>query len=294
MSDRHAELQALKQEIMELMHCALPGIVESYDAESQTAVIRPAVKSRFGSELPLFRDVPVFMPVSFSVSAGDHCLVVFADCDIDAWFASGEVSEPGSARMHSLSDGFAFIGFDSGGGQGGGGMDPDDYYSKAETDSLLAGKSDTAHTHDSRYYTESETDTLLGGKSDTGHTHAAEAITSGSLALSRGGTGQAATGASTTIANIATAASDCTVTAAQYAYWGKVAMIRLVVKKTTAVTSGTTTLCTLVSGKRPKYTAQAQWTWHNGATITAAGVVQVNGAISAGASITILSTFILA
>jgi hypothetical protein len=35
----------------------------------------------------------------------------------------------------------------------------------------LAGKSDTAHTHDDRYYTESEADTQLAGKSDTSHTH---------------------------------------------------------------------------------------------------------------------------
>ena len=111
MSNRHAELQALKQEIFENLHCALPGIVESFDAETQTAVIRPALKTRSGVELPLLRDVPVFMPVSFEVHEGDHCLVVFADCDIDAWVESGEVSAPASNRMHSLSDGFAFVGF---------------------------------------------------------------------------------------------------------------------------------------------------------------------------------------
>jgi len=47
----------------------------------------------------------------------------------------------------------------------------DRYYTEAETDALLSGKSDTGHTHDDRYYTEAETDALLAGKSDTGHTH---------------------------------------------------------------------------------------------------------------------------
>ena len=123
---RQEELQALKQEIFESLHCALPGIVESFDAESQTAVIRPAVKHRLvssraersGAEgspssvsLPLLRDVPVFMPVQFEVNPGDACLVVFADIDIDAWFETGEPSVPPSGRMHSLSDGFAFVGF---------------------------------------------------------------------------------------------------------------------------------------------------------------------------------------
>ena len=70
--------------------------------------------------------------------------------------------------------------------------------------------------------------------------------------------------------------------------------VRLVVKKTTAVSSGTTTLCTLVSGKRPKYNAAATKAWNDGALVATNGRVQVNGAISAGASLTIMSTYILA
>ena len=123
---RQEELQALKRDIFESLHCALPGIVESYDSETQTAIIRPAVKHRLvssraersGAEgspssvsLPLLRDVPVFMPVSFEINEGDACLVIFADRDIDAWFETGEAEVPPSGRMHSLSDGFAFVGF---------------------------------------------------------------------------------------------------------------------------------------------------------------------------------------
>ena len=51
------------------------------------------------------------MPVPFEVHEGDACLVIFADRDIDAWFESGEAEVPPSGRMHSLSDGFAFVGF---------------------------------------------------------------------------------------------------------------------------------------------------------------------------------------
>ena len=111
----YEEIKALKQDILASLHCALPGTVVSFDAETQTAVIQPAV-SRASSEsqtlsLPLLRDVPVFIPVSFPVNPGDACLVIFADCDIDAWFESGEAEVPESPRMHSLSDGFAFVGF---------------------------------------------------------------------------------------------------------------------------------------------------------------------------------------
>ena len=93
----------------------------SFDVDSQTAIIQPAVKHRLVSSrpsgasgeifLPLLRDVPVFMPVSFEVHEGDACLMIFADRDIDAWFETGEAEVPPSGRMHSLSDGFAFVGF---------------------------------------------------------------------------------------------------------------------------------------------------------------------------------------
>ncbi len=123
----YEEIKALKQDILASLHCALPGTVVSFDAEAQTAVIQPAVSRVISGSsaqnreqpeaesqplsLPLLRDVPVFMPVSFTVSPGDACLVIFADCDIDGWFESGEAEEPESPRMHSLSDGFAFVGF---------------------------------------------------------------------------------------------------------------------------------------------------------------------------------------
>ena len=141
-----ADAAALKKEILSSLHCALPGTVESFDAETQTAVIRPApflpcrpgdassMSSRSGEAssmsfrpgeassmsfrpersgaeeslaIPLLRDVPVFMPVPFDVHPGDACLVIFADRDIDQWLCEGT----GSGRMHSLSDGFAFVGF---------------------------------------------------------------------------------------------------------------------------------------------------------------------------------------
>ena len=51
------------------------------------------------------------MPVPFEVHPGDACLVVFADIDINGWFDFNEPLVPRSARKHSLSDGFAFVGF---------------------------------------------------------------------------------------------------------------------------------------------------------------------------------------
>ena len=330
------EVVALKREILSSLHCAMPGIVEAFDSETQTASVRPALK-RKGIVLPIVRDVPVFFPgnrsgaVTWPVSAGDECLLVFADFDIDRWFETGEAEEPLSARSHGLSDAFAFVGFRSrpnvllrfpsdpsffgGGGGGGGGVQIDDTAGEGDTgvafsaDKItreLAGKSDVghdhddryagiSHTHDGRYYTETETDALLTGKSDTGHSHAAGDITSGTLALGRGGSGQTGTGSTTTAADIATAESGVSVTTAQYAWWGKVAMVRLVVRKTAAVSSGTTSLCTLAAGKRPKFnTGAVCLTSGLIAQVLSSGRVQVTGSISAGASLTILSTYVLA
>ena len=108
------EREALKQEFFASLHCALPGKVISYDSERQTAEIQPAVKLS-SLTYPILTDVPVFMPISFEVNPGDACLVIFADIDIDGWYESGKAYEPRSARKHSLSDGFAFVGFRTGG-----------------------------------------------------------------------------------------------------------------------------------------------------------------------------------
>ncbi len=259
------EREALKQEIFSSLHCALPGTVVSFDPSTQTAEIQPAVKT--GSMLfPVLPDVPVFFPgsrecaITWPVSPGDECLVVLADADIDAWFETGEASVSRSARKHSLSDAFAFVGFRS---------RPNALPVFSDQASLFP------HDHDVRYYTKEETDAQV-------------------IPVSRGGTGQEETGSTDTVSEIAEAASGCSITTAQYAYWGKVAMLRLTVKKTAAVSSGTTTLCTLVEGKRPKYMAHAQWRWNSGASVSTTGAVQVNGAISVNASITICATYILA
>ena len=98
-----AEAMALKKEILSSLHCALPGIVESFDDSSGMACIRLAF-----SGMPVLQDVPVF--AGNEVNAGDACLVIFADCDVDRWF-DGEEGEPASGRMHSLSDAFAFVGW---------------------------------------------------------------------------------------------------------------------------------------------------------------------------------------
>ncbi len=104
----------LRQAIMESLHVALPGEIQEYNPETRTATIQPVIRKwRSADTPPLLLDVPVFFwgNFIFTPEKGDGCLVIFADSCIDSWLQSGGVSSPMSARRHSLSDGFAFVGF---------------------------------------------------------------------------------------------------------------------------------------------------------------------------------------
>jgi len=124
--DPASPFQALRAAIKSEMHCALPGIVQAFDPESQTATIQPVIRSRIAKEsgiehvqLPLLANVPVYFPgggvfaLTMPVQTGDECLVVFADSCIDAWWQSGGVQNQIDMRSHDISDGFAFVGFRS-------------------------------------------------------------------------------------------------------------------------------------------------------------------------------------
>jgi hypothetical protein len=66
--------------------------------------------------MPLLVDVPIMYQggggysITLPITAGDECLIIFADRCIDAWWQSGGVQAPMENRMHDLSDGFALVG----------------------------------------------------------------------------------------------------------------------------------------------------------------------------------------
>ena len=121
----------LKNDVLRSLHVAVPGEVVSYNSSNRTVVVQPVIREWDSTETPpLLTDVPVFFigNYTFTPQPGDGCLVIFADHCIDSWLQSGGgVSSPSVCRSHSMSDGFAFIGFNQtggtpmGGGGGGGG-----------------------------------------------------------------------------------------------------------------------------------------------------------------------------
>ncbi|HHT2967489.1 TPA: Gp138 family membrane-puncturing spike protein [Citrobacter koseri] len=110
--------------IMSSLRVSIPGIVQSFDPGTVTAVVQPAIKGyepdsngvNQSTILPLLVDVPVVFPrgggctLTFPVKAGDECLVIFADRCIDFWWQNGGVQEPVDDRAHDLSDAFCIVG----------------------------------------------------------------------------------------------------------------------------------------------------------------------------------------
>lgn len=117
-------LKAVADSLSTGLRVAMPGIIQSFDAEAVTATIQPAVKASVrqadGSvvsvALPLLVDVPVHfqrgggVTLTFPITEGDECLVIFADRCIDYWWQNGGVQEPVDPRQHHLADAFALVG----------------------------------------------------------------------------------------------------------------------------------------------------------------------------------------
>lgn len=108
------------------VHVALPGRVESYNAEEQRADVQPMIQeltpTRAGGELleslPVIPSVPVAFPrgggyfLTFPIKAGDFVTLVFAERSIDTWVAGdGAEKNPDDFRTHDLSDAIAIPGF---------------------------------------------------------------------------------------------------------------------------------------------------------------------------------------
>lgn len=116
-----ALLDVVKQETLASDHCQKLGKIVSFDAGTQSASVQ--LQSLYvlpdGTAIPypVLTDCPVFVlsgggaTLRMPIAAGDPCLVMFNDVDIDNWFATGNVVSPNSPRTHSLSDGLVLVGF---------------------------------------------------------------------------------------------------------------------------------------------------------------------------------------
>ena len=104
-----------------------PAIVTAVDLTKMTISAQPAIQGAIQDEngnityvnLPILVDVPLKFPsnknyiITFPIVVGDEVEITIASRCIDAWWQSGGVQKPIEARMHDLSDGFAYPGLRS-------------------------------------------------------------------------------------------------------------------------------------------------------------------------------------
>lgn len=107
-----------------VLRVAIPGIIQSFDANNQTCVVQPAIREEVTNsdystswrELPLLVDIPIVIPragnfaLTLPIKKGDECLVIFSDMCIDGWFSLGKIQNQLEKRRHDLSDAFAILG----------------------------------------------------------------------------------------------------------------------------------------------------------------------------------------
>jgi hypothetical protein len=122
--DPEVMLRAMLSGAQASIWTALPGAIVSFDPASVTVVVQPGVAGTITTQdgktknvnLPVITDVPVVFPrgggctLTFPVTAGDECLIIFASRSIDSWTQSGGVQRPTDGRRHDLSDAFVILG----------------------------------------------------------------------------------------------------------------------------------------------------------------------------------------
>lgn len=117
--DLAALLDMTRQRIFADMNCHQVGIILNFNPAKCTASVQIAARRVVGDQIvsyPPLIDCPVIMlcgatgGLTIPVIAGDTCLVLFNDRNIDTWYSSGNVAQPNTARMHDLSDGIVLVG----------------------------------------------------------------------------------------------------------------------------------------------------------------------------------------
>ena len=123
-----------KRDFMLSINCARVGKIVDYDAgvanvRPPTATVQIAQQqvtsialdgTKTYADYPPLPLVPVVfwggggISMTWPVAAGDECLLVFHDRDIDNWFLNGAGQPPLSARVHDFADAFAIVGLRSG------------------------------------------------------------------------------------------------------------------------------------------------------------------------------------
>jgi hypothetical protein len=118
-------LNFLSDNILLNLNCHHLATIQSFNATKQTAVatvdyqkVIPVLSQETGVitntlvAYPPLVDCPVYFPPNFTypVKAGQKCMAMFNDRDMDVWFTGITGQAPNTARLHAFSDAVLFVG----------------------------------------------------------------------------------------------------------------------------------------------------------------------------------------
>ena len=96
------KIEEVARSVMEEMHTAIPARIQKFDASKNMAIVKPYGTFVTGAgkkmDYPVITGVPFLFPqcpsenieIVFPVKAGDDCLVIISEIELDAWLGGGE------------------------------------------------------------------------------------------------------------------------------------------------------------------------------------------------------------
>lgn len=120
--DVTTQFKELVDRALSRVNTSIPGVIESFDATTQTCSVIPAIQMRvnLGSndryvDLPVITNAPIIFPfastagfaITLPIRKGDPCLILFSQRAIDNWHDKGGIQPPEdsvSSRHHDLTD----------------------------------------------------------------------------------------------------------------------------------------------------------------------------------------------
>ena len=124
-------LNLFGKNLSEKINCHAIGTIQSFNPALQTVVVKinyqrvyleaneEGIYEYTPIDYPLLLDVPAVIlqggngSLTFPITSGDTCLVLFNDRDIDNWWTTGKTMAVASLRSHAFSDAMALIGLRS-------------------------------------------------------------------------------------------------------------------------------------------------------------------------------------
>lgn len=107
-------LNALRAQQLEINTC-MPGEIVAYDSATTTCTVQPAykrimVRDNVVTSRAQISDVPVVFPrsgansITFPITQGDQCLIMFSQRSLDDWLNIGGEVTLRDTRLHDITD----------------------------------------------------------------------------------------------------------------------------------------------------------------------------------------------